>query len=157
MECTLGGISSTDSTFLAISRAWRFTAKMQSNVNSVEGVLVPEYSLLLLVKLYETWGWVRIQAATIHLCPTAVHTLWRMRNFHAELSTCFSVFIAYSQHSLLLIQNVGEKKQDFLPWYMNYLQVSLEILFLIFFSLIPTSTPCQHNLWIVPITVLFYC
>lgn len=75
LACVHGGVSITDSTFLEISRVWGFTTILQGNVTSVEGELVPEYSLSLLVKLYETQGWVRIQAATLHLCPTAAHTL----------------------------------------------------------------------------------
>lgn len=75
VECAQGGNTSTGSTSWGICGAWQFTAVLQGNVNSVEGMLVPEHSLSLLVKQYETWGWVRIQAAIIHLCPTAAHTL----------------------------------------------------------------------------------
>lgn len=70
--CVHGGVSITDGTFLEIFRVWGFTTILQGNVTSVEGELVP---LSLLVKLFETQGWVRIQAATLHLCPTAAHTL----------------------------------------------------------------------------------
>lgn len=162
------GTGYTDNTSLEISRAWGFTTTLQGNLNSVEGVLVPDYSLSPLVKPYKTWGWVRIQAATLHLCPIAAHTLWQMRNLHAELSTCLSVCIDYPQHCFLLTQITVKtpEKQDFLPWYMNSLQVSLEILFLFNFNyhlyyfhlyFVPTHISCQHIVCIGHIIVLLRC
>lgn len=74
-ECVRGGVSNTDSTFLEISTVWGFTTMLQGNMNSVEGMLMLEYFLSPLVKLYETEGGVRIQAAIVHPCPTAAHTL----------------------------------------------------------------------------------